>query len=130
QHATAPFGTWSVDLLTGNSTVCPTYVSSPGFGSTLEFTRSHSSRDAGAAGKEGVLGQGWKPGVPVEEAGGAEWRSVREVVASAEEKAEGLGDYAILTDLEGYEYAFEKTGEKTYATPPELTGLTLIHETG
>jgi RHS repeat-associated protein len=128
QDATAPIGPGSVDLLTGNFTVARTDVSIPGFGSALEFTRSHSSRDAGSAGKEGVLGQGWKPGVSVEDAGGAEWRSVREVVASAEEKEEGLGDYAILTDLEGYEYAFEKTGEKTYATPPELTGLTLARE--
>jgi RHS repeat-associated protein len=130
KDATAPIGPGSVDLLTGNFTVSRTDVSIPGFGSTLEFTRTHSSRDVGSVEKPGALGQGWKPGVPVEEAGGAEWRSVREVAVSAQEKEEGLSDYAILTDLEGYEYAFEKTGEKTYATPPELTGLTLVHETG
>jgi RHS repeat-associated protein len=128
QDATAQVGPGSVDLLTGNFTVGRTDVSIPGFGSALEFSRTHSSRDAGAAGKEGVLGQGWKPGVSVEEAGGAKWRSVREVLASAEEKEEGLGDYAILTNLEGYEYAFEKVGE-SYVTPPELTGLTLVRET-
>jgi RHS repeat-associated protein len=125
--ATASVGPGSVDLLTGNFTVARTDVSIPGFGSALEFTRTLSSRDAGAAGKDGVLGQGWKPGVAVEEAGGAEWRSVREFIASAEEKEEGLGDYAILTDLEGYEYAFEKVGG-SYVTPPELTGLTLVRE--
>ena len=40
----------------------------------------------------------------------------------------GEGAYVILTDLEGYEYAFEQTGETTYATPPELSGWVLKRE--
>jgi len=128
KDATAPVGPGSVDLLTGNFTVARTDVSIPGFGSALEFSRTHSSRNA-ASEPEGVLGPGWKPSVPVEAAGEAEWRSVREVVPSAEEAEEGLGPYVLLTDLEGYEYAFEKEGTN-WTTPPELTGLTLTQEEG
>ena len=128
KDATAPVGPGSVDLLTGNFTVSRTDVSIPGWGSALEFTRTHSSRNA-AAEAEGVLGQGWKPGVAVEAAGGAEWRSVKEFLPSAEEAEEGLGPYAILTDLEGYEYAFEKSGE-TWVSPPEFTGWVLSKENG
>jgi RHS repeat-associated protein len=128
RDATAPIGPGSVDLLTGNFTVSSTDVSIPGWGSALEFSRTHSSRDA-ASGAESVLGSGWKPGTAVEQAGGAEWRSVKEFVPSAEEAEEGLGAYAILTDLEGYEYAFEKSGE-TWITPPEMTGYVLVKETG
>jgi RHS repeat-associated protein len=128
KDATAPIGPGSVDLLTGNFTVSATDVSIPGWGSALEFSRTHSSRDA-ASGPEGVLGSGWKPGTAVEQAGGAEWRSVKEFVPSAEEAEEGLLPYAILTDLEGYEYAFEKSGE-AWVTPPEMTGYVLVKETG
>lgn len=128
KDATAPIGPGSVDLLTGNFTVSATDVSISGWGSTLEFSRTHSSR-AAAASPQGALGPGWKPGVPVEEAGAAEWRSVKEVVPSAEEAEEGLLPYAILTDLEGYEYAFEKSGT-TWVTPPELTGYVLSSEAG
>jgi RHS repeat-associated protein len=128
KDATAPIGPGSVDLLTGNFTLSATDVSIPGWGSTLEFARTHSSRNA-AATPQGALGPGWKPGVAVEEAGGAEWRSVKEVLPSAEEAEEGLLPYAILTDLEGYEYAFEKPGT-TWVTPPELTGYVLASEGG
>jgi RHS repeat-associated protein len=124
RDATAAVGPGSVDLLTGNFTVSRADVSIPGLGAGLEFTRTHSSRKTAVETPESVLGQGWKPGVAVEAAGGAEWRGVRQFLASAEEKAEGIGDYAILTDLEGYEYAFEKTGS-TYTTPPEATGWLL-----
>jgi RHS repeat-associated protein len=128
KDATAPIGPGSVDLLTGNFTVSATDVSIPGWGSTLEFARTHSSRNA-AANPQGALGPGWKPGVAVEEAGGAEWRSVKEFLPSEEEAEEGLLPYAILTDLEGYEYAFEKSGT-TWVTPPELTGFVLSSEGG
>jgi RHS repeat-associated protein len=125
RDAVAAVGPGSVDLLTGNFTVSRTDVSIPGLGAGLEFTRTHSSRKTPVEkAPESVLGQGWKPGVAVQAAGGAEWRSVRQVIASPEEKEEGLGDYAILTDLEGYEYAFEKSGS-TYLTPPEATGWLL-----
>lgn len=128
KDATAAVGPGSVDLLTGNFTLSRTDVSVPGWGSTLEFTRTHSSRDA-ASSPQGALGPGWKPGVAVEEAGGAEWRSVKEFTPSEEEAEEGFGPYAILTDLEGYEYAFEKEGE-AYVVPPEMTGYSLVKEAG
>jgi RHS repeat-associated protein len=121
--ATTQVGPGSLDLLTGNFTVSRTDVAIAGFGSALEFNRTLSSRDA-ESGTKTVLGQGWKPGAMVEIAGGSEWRSVREFTPSGEEAAEGVAPYAILTDLEGYEYAFEKSGE-TFITPPELAGFTL-----
>ena len=128
KDATTPVGPGSVDLLTGNFTVSRADVSIPGWGSTLKFTRTHSSRNAGSE-PGGVLGPGWKPGVAVEQAGGAQWRSVREVIPSPEEQEEGIGPYALLTDLEGYEYAFEKSGT-TWVTPPEATGYVLTNEAG
>jgi RHS repeat-associated protein len=122
-------GPGSVNLITGNLVVSRTDVSIPGWGGlTLAFSRTHNSRDA-ASGSESVLGAGWKPGVPVEKEGGAQWRSVREFVPSAEEVEEGLEPYALLVDLKGNEYAFEKTGE-TWVTPPELTGTALTKESG
>jgi RHS repeat-associated protein len=133
KDATASVGPGSVDLLTGNFTVSASDVSIPGWGSTLEFTRTHSSRDA-ASSPQGALGPGWKPGVAVEEAGGAEWRSVKTETAWEEwEEEEGvitkeaIGEYTVLTDLEGYEYAFEKQGE-AYVVPPEMTGYSLVKE--
>lgn len=126
KDATASVGPGSVDLLTGNFTVSDSDVSIPGFDSTLEFSRTLSSRSVPASGDTSVLGRGWVPTVPVEEAGGSEWRSVREVTPSAEEQEEGLGEYVLLTDLEGYEYAFEKSGT-SYITPPELSGFVLSH---
>ena len=137
KDATVAVGPGSVDLLTGNFTYATTDVSIPGFGSALEFTRTHSSRDV-ASGSKGVLGQGWKPGVAVEEAGGAEWRSVKLETAYEEfeeENEEGkitfekiaIGEYALLTDLEGYEYAFEKEGG-AFVIPPEFTGWSFSQE--
>jgi RHS repeat-associated protein len=129
QDESAPVGPGSVDLITGNLAVSETDVSIPTWGgSMLSFSRSHNSRDA-ASGTPSVLGPGWKPGVSVEKEGGAQWRSVREVAPTAEEAEEGLEPYALLTDLKGNEYAFEKTGE-TWVTPPELTGSALTKESG
>jgi RHS repeat-associated protein len=125
KDATAQVGPGSVDLLTGNLTVSHNDVSVPGFNSSLEFSRTFNSREAGKLGDTGVLGQGWKPAVPVEEAGGSEWRSVKKV--SESETIEGQTytfEYALLTDLEGYEINFEKVGS-SYITPPELAGFSL-----
>jgi RHS repeat-associated protein len=127
--ATAAVGPGSVDLLTGSFTVSSTDVSIPGVTAGLEFARTHSSRDPGTVTDTGVLGRGWKPLAPVEVAGGSEWRSVKEVFATEEEKEEGLEDYAVLTDSEGYEYAFEKSGG-SYVSPPELSGYVLSHSAG
>ncbi len=130
KDAVTPVGPGTVSLLTGNFTVSRTDVSIPGFGSALEFSRTHSSRDA-ASGMQSVLGFGWKPGISVEAAGGAEWRSVRLETASVEEEDEEgkvkvvpIGEYALLTDNEGYEYAFEKEGTD-FLTPPEMSGWVL-----
>lgn len=129
KDASASVGPGMVDLLTGSFTVSRTDVSIPGVTAGLEFARTHSSRDPGTATDTSVLGRGWKPLAPVEVAGGSEWRSVKEVFATAEEKEEGLEDYALLTDSEGYEYAFEKSGG-AYLAPPELSGYALAHTAG
>jgi RHS repeat-associated protein len=125
KDASAAVGPGSVDLLTGNFTVSHTDVSLPG----LEFSRTENSRDSGTTGETGVLGQGWKPGTPLEEAGGAAWRNVREVSYSEEgEEGEVFNfSYAVVTDLEGGELAFEKVGS-AYATPPEASGWQLVTE--
>jgi RHS repeat-associated protein len=130
KDAVAQVGPGSLDLLTGNFKVTRSDVSIPAFGgATLEFARSHGSRAPGVVEDKTVLGRGWKPSVPVEVAGGSEWRNVREIIPSAEEQEEGLTPYALLTDLEGYEYAFEKVGT-TYVTPPEMSGWVLTHTGG
>ncbi len=129
KDASTSVGPGSVNLLTGNFTVGRTDISIPSFGSALEFTRTHNSRDVSEAGDKTVLGRGWKPGAPVEAAGGAAWRGVRHVVPSVQEQEEGFGEYALLTDLEGYEYAFELVGG-AFVAPPEATGFTLSHPTG
>jgi len=128
KDATAQVGPGTLDLLTGNLSVTRTDVAMPGFGTALEFTRTHNSRAPGAVADAGVLGQGWKPTAPVEEAGGAAWRSVKTATFSETIEGENYSfDYALLTDLEGYEIAFEKVGE-SYETPPEMTGWKLSTE--
>jgi len=141
RDATTQVGPGAVDLLTGNFSTSRTDVAISGFGSALEFGRTHSSRDLGVSpGEEGeikagdltVLGRGWKPSVTVEAAGGSAWRSVREFGAqTVEEEGEKfeIPGYALLTDIEGYEYAFELEGN-TYKSPPEASGLVLFREGG
>lgn len=127
RDATAPVGPGSVDLMTGNYTLARTDVSIPGFGSALEFARTLNSRDTGAAQDTSVLGRGWTPSVAVEAAGEAEWRKISEYLPDEEEKEEGFSGYAVLTDLEGYEYAFEIQAS-SYVTPPELSGWLLSRQ--
>jgi RHS repeat-associated protein len=124
RDATAQVGPGTVNLLTGNFSVSRTDVSIPGPTAGLEFSRTINSRAPGVTEDTSVLGRGWKPTATVEAAGGAEWRSVREVIASQEEHEEGIGDYALLTDLEGYEYAFELVGGN-FIAPPEASGWVL-----
>lgn len=123
--ATASVGPGSVNLLTGNFTISRTDVSIPVFSTGLEFSRTYSSRPAVTWSAEGelqantgVLGTGWEPTVPVETAGGAAWKKVRDANAAGE------GPYAVLTDLEGYEYGFELDGS-TYISPPDASGWIL-----
>lgn len=125
KDATAPVGPGTLDLLTGNLNISRQDVSIAGFKSSLSFSRTYNTREPGATGETTVLGQGWKPTVPVEEAGGSEWQNIKIVHYSETIEGETFGfDYAMLTASEGYEIAFEKEGE-TYVTPPELTGVTL-----
>jgi RHS repeat-associated protein len=128
RDATTTVGPGTVNLLTGNYTISRTDVSIPGFGSALEFSRTDNSRVVPAHPEEGgVLGAGWQPSIAVEAAGGAAWRKVSEVVPSAEEAEEGIGAYALLVDLEGYEYAFEASGSE-FISPPEFTGWILSRQ--
>lgn len=123
----APVGPGSVDLLTGNFTVSNTDVTLPGFDSALEFSRTHNSRDAKAE-EKGVLGPGWQPTTPVEEAGGSAWRDIREVTyTEAGEEGETYNySYAILTDLQGVEFAFEIGEGGGFVAPPELADSILV----
>ena len=125
----AEVGPGTVDLLTGNLTVSRTDVSIPLPYSSLDFSRTFNSRDAGKAGDTGVLGQGWKPGIALEESGGSTWKSLRTETFSDEVDGETYNfNYVIATDLEGYELPFLKTGETTYETPPEAAGWQLSGE--
>jgi RHS repeat-associated protein len=139
--ARAAVGPGTVDLLTGNLTVNRSDVSIPGFNSSLEFTRTFNSRGLAPESKaehshetpyeeelKSSLGPGWKPGLPVEAAGGSQWRSVRKETFSETFEGETYSfSYAILTDIEGSELAFEWDGEK-YVTPPEAAGYSLTLE--
>lgn len=125
KDAVASVGPGSVNLLTGNLTVSRTDVAMPGVASALEFSRTHNSRDPKVE-EKGVLGPGWKPGSPVEEAGGAAWKSVRQVTYTEEEEGETYSySYAIVTDLEGVELPFEIGEGGGFITPPELSGYVL-----
>jgi RHS repeat-associated protein len=122
-------GPGTVNLLTGNFSVSRTDVSIPGVTAGLEVSRTINSRQPGVVEDTSVLGRGWKPTTPVEVAGGADWRSVKTFTVSAEEREEGLLDYAILTDLKGGEYNFELS-EGAYVVPPEMTGWSLSVSNG
>ena len=125
KDATTQIGPGSVDLLTGNFTVMRNDVSIPGFAGALEFSRSIASREAGVE-ANGVLGPGWKPGSPVEEAGGSNWRAVK--LESESEEFEGetfTYNWATLSDLEGGELAFEEPSSGSFLTPPEVSGFKL-----
>jgi RHS repeat-associated protein len=127
KDATASVGPGTVDLLTGNLSVARSDVSIPVFNGSLEFSRTANSREPGNLGDTGVLGQGWKPGVPVE-AGASEWKNAKKVTYSESFEGETFSyDYAVLTDLEGAELAFEKVGEN-YVAPPEVTGWSLVSQ--
>ncbi|MET0305828.1 MAG: RHS repeat-associated core domain-containing protein [Solirubrobacterales bacterium] len=119
--ATAAIGPGSVNLVNGSFTLTRTDVSIPALGAALEFSRSHSSRTASTPGLSGVLGSGWEPSVPVEAAGGAAWQGIYDANAA------GDGPYVVLTDLEGYEYAFEQSGS-SYVSPPEASGWLLTRQ--
>jgi RHS repeat-associated protein len=135
--ATAQVGPGSLDLLTGNLSMTHDDLSIPGFASSLEFSRTFNSRGLAAKGSteeteenKSILGLGWKPGVPVEEAGSSEWRSLKPVTFSAttEEGESYPIEYAVLTSQEGTELGFERLEGGGYATPAEAPGWSLTIE--
>jgi RHS repeat-associated protein len=141
--ATAEVGPGAVDLLTGNFVVSRSDVSIPGFVSTMAFARTHSSRGimpgpgqpsfnetakALAEQNMGVLGLGWKPAAAVE--GKGEWRGLTfKVRTETGEEGESYSfTYAMVSNTEGKEFAFEQEVTETgtvYLTPSELSGWTL-----
>jgi RHS repeat-associated protein len=128
----AAIGPGSVDLLTGNFSVSRSDVSIPGFASSLQFSRSISSREPEPA-ETGLMGPGWVAGALVREAGGAEWRSLK--IESSTETEEVEVDFevfetktivhrwAVLSDVSGREISFaEDTATGKFITPDELAG--------
>ena len=152
--AVAGVGPGTLDLETGNLSISRTDVSIPGFASALEFSRTYNTRapkpttETEKKEPPSVLGPGWKTGVPVEEAGGSEWRNVRMVVETGNfpEKVGELCEeeagkevcepeivetpyrfaYAVATDNEGGELEFEESPSGTFIPPPTLTGWSLV----
>lgn len=120
----AAVGPGSVDLLTGNYTVSRSDFTLPSSIGSVDVSRTLSSRDSGPSGDTTILGRGWKPTSLIESAGGASWRSLREVPPSALEAEEGIGGYVAVTDLNGAQHSFEKEGE-TYYPPEDMDTWTL-----
>jgi RHS repeat-associated protein len=120
----AEVGPGSIDVLTGNFRFTRNDVAISGFGPALEFSRSISSREAGAE-ANGVLGPGWKPGSPVEEAGGSNWNNIR-IESETEETENGPVTFrwAAVRDFEGEEFGFEEAGG-AFKTPDYATGYVL-----
>lgn len=121
----APVGPGTVDLLTGNFTISRSDVSIPAFNATVDFSRSFSSREAGVD-ATGVLGPGWKPASPLEEAGGSSWSKLR--LQSETESYEGESltyKWAELSHSEGGTLAFEENESEQFVTPPEMSGYVL-----
>lgn len=135
KDAITEVGPGGLDLMTGNFTVTRNDVAIPGYAGTLEFARSISSREAGVE-ANGVLGPGWKPGSPVEEAGESNWRAIKlesltenwQEENEAEELEEKSFTYkwASVTDLEGGELDFEEPSPGSFLTPPEVSGFQLL----
>jgi YD repeat-containing protein len=139
KDASAEVGPGSLDLMTGNFTISRTDVVIPGYAGTLEFARSISSREAGVE-ANGVLGPGWKPGSPVEEAGASDWGAIKleSFTEEWEEENEEEGvekhtftyKWAALSDLEGGELDFEEASPGSFLTPPEVSGFLLTQLSG
>jgi RHS repeat-associated protein len=132
KDAQTEIGPGSVDLLTGAFTVSRTDVAIPNFSGSLEFARSINSREAGAE-ANGVLGPGWKPGAPIEEAAGSSWRSltIESSTEYLEPKEEGEAPEAVLREWAelrglGGDMSFPIDPDtKAFKTPPEATGALL-----
>lgn len=131
KDGTTQVGPGTLDLLTGGLTISRADVSIPAFNSSLEFSRSFDSRQAGVE-ATGILGPGWKPASPMEEAGGSSWSKVQlnEETEEGEEEGETLVfKWATLVHSEGGELAFEESGGQ-FITPPEISGYVLYRLNG
>ncbi len=115
RDATTNVGPGSLDLLTGNLRIARTDVSIPVFSTALEFSRAAASRTSPGS-DTGVLGRGWEPMAPVEQAGGAVWRRITD-----------HSTYVELVDLIGNEYPFELI-EGKYVSGAESAGWSLTRQ--
>jgi RHS repeat-associated protein len=68
QSATEALGPGDLDLFTGNFQLTRDDVSIDNFGSSLTVSRTFNSRDPGAKVDGGILGPGWVPSMPVDDA--------------------------------------------------------------
>jgi RHS repeat-associated protein len=122
KDAVTGVGPGSLDLMTGNFTISRTDLSIAAFNSSLEFSRSFSSRETEV---EGVLGPGWRPASPVEEAGGSSWsKLVLKEETQIEEEGSTTYKWAELNAAEGGILSFEEEGG-AFITPPEMSGYVL-----
>lgn len=122
KDATSEIGPGSVNLLTGNFTVSRTDLSIPAFNSSIDFARSISSR----VGSNGILGPGWKPATPLEQAGGSSWSKLQIKSESVEVEEESFTfGWAEITHSAGGVLAFEENASNQFDTPPEMSGYVL-----
>lgn len=125
KDAVTAVGPGTVNLLTGSLTISRTDVSIPAFNSALEFSRSYSSRESYVE-ATGVLGPGWKPASPVEEAGGSAWSKLKTESVTEDFEGESFTyKWAELTHSEGGVLAFEENEQGQFITPPEMSGYVL-----
>lgn len=124
KDAITALGPGTVNLLTGNFTVSRSDVSIPGFQSSLQFSRSISSREI-SPDQAGVLGPGWQPSAPVEQAGSA-WRNLKiERTVENFEGEEFAYEWVQLTHRDGHVLSFEVGPNGEFETPPEMSGNVL-----
>lgn len=128
KDAVTGVGPGDVDLITGNFTVARIDVAIPGVTAGLNFSRSIQSRESLQSPFEtnsGVLGPGWKPSSPVEEANSG-WRSVTiEAGTETVEEEEVNFRRAELVNMAGEPFPFEEGPEGKFSTPDELAGYVL-----
>ncbi|HVE67788.1 MAG TPA: RHS repeat-associated core domain-containing protein [Solirubrobacteraceae bacterium] len=115
--ASAEVGPGSVSLRTGVFTHSADDVSIDSFASDLSFSRSYNSYRP-ADRKNGILGPGWTASLPVDAAGSG--------YAKLTEEPDGR---VVVTDAEGLELAFAKTGS-AYAAPTGYPDLKLTTAAG
>lgn len=128
KDATAPIGPGMVDLLTGAFEYSHSSVSISSWNSALELSQTYVSREGlkeplkdkeGSAEPNSVLGPHWTPSVPVQMAGGSNWRGAIDFESEAGE------GYAVLVKYDGTIIAFPELAGGAYASPEDAQGYTL-----